>query len=309
MNDTSNNKKQYFYDSSDIDFSEVIKIIYASKFFILIFSTIVTLLFGFISISIPDKYTSSVLLKVNNDTEEKQNITGLGALTGIAGINDTGNIKANVFIETVKSKIIIREILNENKDFKQKIIAAKRYDYESDKILYKRNIFNNDKKTWVRNPPKGRIAEPSYIEIHEFLSSEIIVDQNSETGFILVSYTHISPKFSHLFLDTLINTVNQITKRNDLMDSNKALDYLYERQKNVTQSDIRSSINNLIIEQLKINMLANINQFYLVTPVDPAVVPELKSSPNRILIVTFGFIIGLFLSISVCLIRDLYKKS
>ena len=298
----SNQHLQY---ENEIDLKNIFLILYQKIFSIIFITIALTLIFGLIAYKIPEQYSASVLLKVNDDPSKKQSFSGLASFAGIS-LNDSGSSKSDIFIETVKSKLIINEILNNYPSLKKDIIAVKGYDFESKKVLYDIDLYDENKDKWVRKTSKGRNSEPSYIEVHEYLQDKLYVDENKETGFITLSYNHYSPDFAFKFINILVDTVNQITKKNDVEGSNKALIYLYDQLSTTSEKDIRSSINNLILDQLNINMLANVNENYIVTPVDPAVIPETNSSPNKILIIIVGFMLGLFLSISVAFVRQLY---
>jgi capsular polysaccharide biosynthesis protein len=91
--------------------------------------------------------------------------------------------------------------------------------------------------------------------------------------------------------------VNQIKRQEDIKTSTQALNYLENQLEITNKKDIKDSINLLIEEQLKIQMLANLNEYYFVKPIDQAFLPEVPSSPNRFLIIMLGIILGIFSSI------------
>ena len=299
---------QYSKYNNEIDLRIFFSILYKKKYFIISTTLAFSLIFGVISFKIPEQYTASVLLKVNNDPSKKQNFSGLASFAGIS-LNDSSNSKSDIFTETVKSKFIINEIIKTHPYIKKDIFAAEGYDYDNKKIIYADNLYDSHKDIWVRKPVKGISSEPTYIEVHQHLQDKFFLDENKETGFITLSYRHYSPYFAFKFINILVDTANQITKKNDIEDSNKALDYLYDQLSSTSEKDIRTSINNLILDQLNINMLANVNENYIVTPIDPAVIPEIHSSPNKLFIVAVGFILGLFLSITIVLVRQVYSDN
>jgi uncharacterized protein involved in exopolysaccharide biosynthesis len=59
----------------------------------------------------------------------------------------------------------------------------------------------------------------------------------------------------------------------------------------------------LIEEQTKIVMLAKVSPEYMLRTLDPAVIPEIKSQPNRALICVLGTLLGGMLSVLGVLIR------
>jgi len=61
-------------------------------------------------------------------------------------------------------------------------------------------------------------------------------------------------------------------------------------------------------EQLKKQMLIKFKEDYVFQIVDPPFIPEEKVEPKRSQIVIFFFLIGLFASISIALVRSLFFK-
>ena len=60
---------------------------------------------------------------------------------------------------------------------------------------------------------------------------------------------------------------------------------------------------------MKIKMLANIDEYYLIKPVDPPYIPEFKSYPARTLMVLLSIISGFILtSLSLITHKFIIKK-
>ena len=99
---------------------------------------------------------------------------------------------------------------------------------------------------------------------------------------------------------------NKITKKQDLAESESSLNYLYSQLQKVSEKDIRDSINKLIEVQLNTNMLANLKEDYLLGPIDPSFIPEVKSGPRRSIICIVGTLLGFMLSIMYVLTTYLF---
>ena len=67
--------------------------------------------------------------------------------------------------------------------------------------------------------------------------------------------------------------------------------------------DIRESIHKLIEVQLETQMLAKINEDYILVEIDPPFIPEKKSKPSRAPIVFFATMLGGLLSVIIVLAR------
>ena len=73
-----------------------------------------------------------------------------------------------------------------------------------------------------------------------------------------------------------------------------SLEYRY---KNTTQVTIRNTISNLLSSQLNKQMMANAKENYLIEVIESPLIAEIKSSPNRSLIVLNSTMIGFLLAI------------
>ena len=134
------------------------------------------------------------------------------------------------------------------------------------------------------------------------------ISKDNKTDFISISFTHESPYFAYSFLTLLINELNSISRKNDLRKSESALVYLKDQLENTSEVDIRDSINILIESELKVQMYANINENYLITPIDPPYFPEVKSEPTRSIICIIGALIGFLVGLLISLLLPIYSK-
>ena len=75
--------------------------------------------------------------------------------------------------------------------------------------------------------------------------------------------------------------------------------YSNKQIESTSLADVQNIFFRLIEEQTKTVMLANVSDEYLLTTLDPAVAPEMRSRPNRRLIVILGMMLGIFVGAGV----------
>jgi uncharacterized protein involved in exopolysaccharide biosynthesis len=296
-----------------IDILQIFKVIWRGKLLI----SLIILPFAIFSIiyalSLPNIYKSSTLLKVSSDDQQSQ-LSSIGSqfsgLASMAGINMplSGDDKVYYVLETFKSRGFTKILLARH-DFSPKIIASKDFIRKSNKIIFDDSIYNNKLKVWTREPNEYSEAIPTYLEVHNTLMKSFSVEVDKDSGFISLSYSHISPVFAKEFLNTVINELNKISKTKDQLESIKAIDYLQKEIESTQQKDIVNSINSLINMQLKTKMLSKIKDDYLLSIIDPPYVPEIRSSPNRAIICIILTLIGSFLGVIIVLFRDYFQNS
>ena len=303
-----NTSNEAIENSQEIDLMEIFRTLLSKKLFIIL----VTSLFAFSSVyyalSLPDKYTSSILVKLTEESSKPQ-IAGLGGLASLAGLNipSGGGDKSSEAIAILKSKSFLKHLL-EFPLIKQNIFAAKGFNENTKKVIYDPLIFNEEKKLWVREVIGSQNKEPSFIEVYSLLHDDLIIKQDQNTRFIYMSYEHVSPVFAYNLINLLLEELNEVTRVSAIETSSNSLTYLYNELAKTNEKDIRSTINDMIKNQLNVQMLTNVNNDFLLTPIDPAYIPEKKSSPQRSLICILGTIFGLFISILVTLIKHYFYK-
>lgn len=292
MNANNNNA----YEETDIDFYEIIKVIFLNKKSILLFSLIVFIVSAGITFQISNKYMSSALLETKGTSES--GLSALGQYSGLAsmaGISlPDGEInKTDYTIAKIKSKSFFQDLL-QYEDLLQKIYASKSFDSANKSIVYKDRVFKNNK--WIKKDGFFiKREQPSYIKAHKvFLKEVLSISKDKETGFINISITHHSPIFAKELLDLIIFETNRIERQKDLENADKSLEFLNIEAQTNTFSVTKDAITNLINEKLNIKMLANTTEDYLLEIIDAPFYPEKKVSPKRLLLsiaITFIFIV------------------
>ncbi|MDG2297496.1 MAG: hypothetical protein P8L75_04830, partial [Gammaproteobacteria bacterium] len=177
----------------------------------------------------------------------------------------------------------------------------------SKELLFDQKIYDSETKIWKMKPNKNRPIKPSYLEVHEvYMKSVMSISQDKLTGFISIHVEHISPIFAKEFLELIIREANSLLRKRDMEESSKAIEYLTSELSKNPFVEIKESINSLIEAQLEKQMLAQINEDYILIEIDPPFVAEKKSKPIRSLIFVFGATLGGMLSLCIVLIRHYF---
>jgi uncharacterized protein involved in exopolysaccharide biosynthesis len=301
-----NNNKRDFYETDEINLLEIIISIWKSR--LLIFITVIIFAFGsvFYSLSIPNIFTSSSTLSVAGNSGGSESNSGLNMIGSITGINigGSGTSKSELIITTIQSRDFLRHLLT-FENIKPTLAAFKSYDRDNKKITYNENIYDSSSKSFTKDISRL----PTFQTIYNSYSKMLSINR-SKSGFIDISIKHQSPEFAYNFLSLIIKEIDTLSRSNDLNESKDSLNYLYNELASTQEIEIRNSINQLIISELRQQMLAEVKQNYLINPIDKPYMPELKSSPNRPKICILGTILGFFIGILISLIRYFgFKKN
>ena len=314
MTSEENIYKSNSLNSDDIDFKELGTALWEGRLITLIITFVLIVFSILFALSIPNKYQSSALLVANESNASSNPISGINsALGGAAGmlgvdISSGSYSKSDYAIATINSKEFFKHLSSKYRVLPN-LYAAKNFDFKNNEIIYEDSDFNSSTEKWVRNPPRGRGIIPSYLEVYPVYTENLKIKKNNSNGFISISYEHVSPVFASEFISLVINEVNNITRIKDLERSISSLKYLEEKAATTRQREVSLSISQLMEAEIRTQMLSNIDDYYLLRPIDDSYVPEARSSPNRRVIVIISTLIGIFIGSFISLLKYFYKKN
>lgn len=299
-----NDSKLNLQETDEINFKEIIVSLLESKLMIL--SIVSTFAIGSVlfSLYLPNKFISSSTLALVNSGAGGQSSSSLDMLRSIPGINlgSSDNTQQQLIITTIKSRDFLRHLLTFD-NIKPTLAAFKSYDQINKKILYKEDIYDSITESFTKDPLKLPTFQHIYDEYRSILNLGVQRANGLPSSFIDISINHESPEFAYSFLSLIITEINTLSRKKDLVESEDSLQYLYNELAETQQVEIKNSINQLIISELRRQMLAEVNLDYLVNPLDKPNMPEIKSSPNRSRICILGTILGFFIAILISFIR------
>jgi uncharacterized protein involved in exopolysaccharide biosynthesis len=119
------------------------------------------------------------------------------------------------------------------------------------------------------------------------------LEQDVQTGLITVTVNWTDPTLAATWANGLITDVNQMMRDRAIRESQQNLDFLQTELQTSSQVPLQSTIYSLIEVQMQNSMLANVNQQYAFRVIDPAVVPEKRYWPNRLVFAVLGLFAGL----------------
>lgn len=277
---------------------------------ILVYILIGTLISCFTAFSSQDKYTSSVLLAPTDNSNIDQSASQLlnfGGLGSFIGMN-AGSAKTNLAVEILTSQSFISDFIN-NRDILIELFAANKWDSETRTLLIDNDIYNEETNSWARdvNPPYS--STPNTQEAYRiWIDDHMKVSIDAKTQFVSIELTYISPEHAQRWLYWLVEDLNNRIRDKDINQSERALKYLNSELEKTTSDELKSLLYRLIEQQTKIIMLANTNQFYVLEIIDHPVIPYIKSSPFRLVIILSGFMASIFSSLLLFYIYDFLRK-
>lgn len=291
----------------EIDLRELCNVLWKGKWLIVSITMLFTMVSVMYALSLPNIYKSEVLLapaEENSGGGLSSLAGGLGGLASFAGVNlgGGGADKTTIAIEILKSREFIATFVQKH-DLLVPLMAVEDWDGGVDQLVFDKNVYDEVSKKWVRDPKPPRASEPSLQEAYRRFKEFFAVSKDQETGLVSVSVEYYSPRIAKEWVDLLIIDINAEVKRRDMLEAKNSIQYLTEQLDKTAISDMRAVFYELIEEQTKIVMFAEVRDEYVFKTIDRAVVPELKAKPKKALICVLGVVFGGMLSLLIVLTR------
>jgi len=267
------------------------------------------------ALSVPDEYKSTVLLAPasSSSSSSLSKLAGqFGGLASLAGINLGGagssEDKTVIAMQIIKTWGFLDKFIRDNY-IEVEVFAAKGWNRTNNQLLIDSDLYDEINKKWVRefNIAKGQKAEPSSWELFEAIKNRISISQDKDSGLISLSVEFYSPTHAKKWADDLVKSINQHIQKKDREEATKSIEYLNNKIKETNITDMQSVFYQLIEEQTKTLMLAEVSEEYIFKTLSPARVAEEKSKPKRALIAVLGVLLGGMLSVIIVIVRHFRK--
>jgi len=296
---------------SFIQFPELINLV-EEKLKFLLFLLLLSILSSLIvALVLPNTYKSEALISIDSPEQNPMSsmldrYSGVASLAGISLPSGAGQDKSLLVIETIKSRDFLRHLLKDKK-IKINLMAYDSYNPSTNELQIDNEIYDESNEIWLENDFYDQ-REPTFLEVYEIYRENLSASQDKVTGFVQLSFTHISPFFAQNFLERIIDEANNLLRVKAIDEADHSLNFLRQLLPQISEKDIQISINSLIKQQLQSKMLASANQDYLLKSIDRPFFPEKKSDPQRSLILVMGFMIGILINFIYLMIVVTLRK-
>jgi LPS O-antigen subunit length determinant protein (WzzB/FepE family) len=274
-----------------VDIKVLLNILWNRKSIITAITSVIGVISVIYALSIPNIYESKVVLAPSTGSESNNmNFSGTtGALARIAGIDLGGGSATGPSITLAIEKITSRKFSKDfiiNNSYQPELLASEGWDRSSNNILYN-STYNvlKDELSYI----------PSDTDLYKGYMDRVSIVFDKRTKFTHITFKHHSPFFAKELLDNLVLTINEDIKNVELQTANDSITFLENQIAKTNVSDLKFIFSKLIEKNIKTILLAEVNPEFVFTVLDPAYIPDLRSSPSRgmicILITAFGFLI------------------
>ncbi len=304
MGDDELAQSRVIYDD-EIDLRQLTLEVWAGKWIVAAITIAVALASVAIALSMPNVYVAEARLAPNERSAPGAMASlaaQYGGLAGLAGIDlNAGSVdKTALSIEVLTSRKFLTEFV-ERRSILVPLMASAGWDPVSGNLEIDADIYDANAGEWVRDVSARKKPKPSEQEAFEEFRRILSVNRDRRSGFVTVSVAHHSPTLARDWVDSLIEDLNMTIMQRDVEEAERSIAYLNEQIAGTSLADLQSVFFGLIEEQTKIVMLAKVSPEYAFKTIDPAVAPERRSKPNRVLIVALGLMGGGLLGVALLL--------
>lgn len=300
MQEVNNNKYQNKFNN-EIDLPMLLGILFQSKWIIISVTSLASIIGVIYSLLLPNIYESkATLVPVVTSKNISGALQSYSSIVGLSGINlpsrlDEGN--TSQAIEKLKSLSFFENNIMEN-IFLPNLMAVNKWNHKNNIISYDDSTFDIESSSWTRNFSYPQQQVPSAQEAFRvFKENHLSINIDQKTNFIKLSVKHKSPYIAKEWAELVVDEVNNFYRKKDKLESEKSVSYLNKQIAMTSLSEIKQVIAMLLQEETKKLALIEANEFYVFEYIDPPVVEEHKSYPNRALICFLSAIFGVMLSI------------
>ena len=310
MNNAPTDQLNNNYDD-EIDLRELFHVLWDRRFYIGAITSIFSLISIIYALMLPNIYQSQAVMMPMEANQGMSGMlgqySGMASLAGISLPSESGS-KAQEAIARIKSfeffsNSFLPYIKLEN------LMAVKKWTQASNTLTYDASDFDSESRQWVRKPKPPRSNIPSPQEAYEEYMEIMSVNEDKKTLFVTLSVEHESPFIAQQWVEILREQIDQLMRDQDRQTAKKSIEYLNSLAPTVNYEEIKEALFALQQEQMKRLMMVEANDNYIFKVLDSPIVPEEHSRPRRSLIVFWGTILGMVLSVLGALAFYYTRKS
>jgi uncharacterized protein involved in exopolysaccharide biosynthesis len=157
--------------------------------------------------------------------------------------------------------------------------------------------------------PAGAEKHTTWRAVDYFRKNILTIREDARTFTVTVSIDWKDPKVAAAWANGYVGLANEIVRTRALNEANRNIAYLNEQLKSTSSIEVQKVMFRLIESETKNSMLASGRPEFAFTVVDAAVVPELRLSPKRTLIVIGGLMLGFVLGAVIVVVRGLSRPA
>ena len=281
------------YEADDeIDLFELLQTLWRGKWLIVAVTFLFAVAGVIYALSLPNIYQAQALLAPVKQ-EEGPRVNGqLGALAGLAGVNLGGSVgnQAVMAKEILRSRSFIGDFIDRHQLAPQ-LAAVSGWNAATGEWIYDAEKYDLQTDQW-HTDKDGKSFLPTEWELVKGFRKILAISDSKDTGMVTISIKSRNPEAARDWVAWLVRDVNETMRQRDITEAQRRIEYLEDKIDETSISRMQQVFFELIENETRTVMLANVQPEYVFTTVDPPVIPEEKSEPKRALICVLATFAG-----------------
>ena len=148
-----------------------------------------------------------------------------------------------------------------------------------------------------------------WFAVKQFKEHIVTIRDDKRANLTIVDIDWTDPETAARWANGFIALANELIRTRASEDSSRNIAYLTRQTAQTNVVDMQRVLYDLIESEMKTLMLASGRIEYAFTVIDPAVPPEVRKSPQRVLIVIIAVALGLLLGVLAAFVRERLRRS
>jgi uncharacterized protein involved in exopolysaccharide biosynthesis len=155
---------------------------------------------------------------------------------------------------------------------------------------------------------RGSSKPPTiWLAIREFRQGVLTIKRDKLKGLTTVAVVWEDAAVAARWANDYVALANELLRDRAIDESSRNVAYLNQQMSKTDSVDLRKVMYSIIENETKTLMVANGRVDYAFEVVDPAVPPEVKAGPHRLLNTIFGAALGFILGSLIAFVVDLFS--
>jgi len=242
-----------------------------------------------ITLLMPNIYRAEVKMVPAATEDSKKGLSsmmgGLGGLASLAGVSAGGAGSVDENLAVLQSKEFLWKFVQESQMMP---------------LLFEPGMVRKTLEMVGLGEPPGQW------DVYRLLIEDKVLEvtNDDKTGIVTVAMQWKDPELAAVWGNAIVARLNQYLAQQAIARSETNLQYLNEQLGKVQVEEMRKTLFDLIASEQKNAMLANTQKDFAFKVIDPAITPDKKAKPKRLLIVLLALALSFFLSSVYVLVKE-----
>lgn len=274
----------------EVSLADLWRVLYDGKWIVVLVALSCAILSAVAAFTLTPVYRAQVLMAPVAEDGSRSGIAALagqlGGLAAFAGLQPPAGANTALGIATLESRALTEQFIRERNLMP---------------VLFPDAGGSSDNDVDVG---EGSSDAPTIGDAYSLFDSIRAVTEDVQTGLVTLTVDWPDAEVAADWANGLVAQVNERLRNDAIEEAQQNLEFLEGQLDNYSAVAVREAVFNLMEAEMKNAMLANVRAEYAFEVIDPAVVPERRFKPRRLLMVVVGSVAGCILGFLAVFLRN-----